>query len=196
MTKSQNYPNNNGLTRRQFLTYVLGGTGAFMATMLGAPLVVSALDPVHRESGGGFSKTTWKVSDFNDKLPTHVKYMEEIGDGWNSKKIENDVYVIIRDNKLMIMSHVCTHLGCHVDGSEQNGKPISAKYDNGKEWFECPCHGSLYNVYGVQTPSSPAPRPLDLYHYRVNANGQIEVGSSFQRTDKTWSDNPNPDIKS
>lgn len=195
MTQSQD-KSNNGLTRRQFLTYVLGGTGAFMATMLGTPLVVSAFDPIHRGAQGGFSKTDWKVSDFNDKLPTQVKYMQEIGDGWNSKKIENDVYVIIRDNKLMIMSHVCTHLGCHVNGSVSNGKSVAATFGDGKEWFECPCHGSQFNEYGVQTPASPAPRPLDLYHYRINGNGNIEVGSSFQRTDKTWSNNPNPSIKS
>jgi menaquinol-cytochrome c reductase iron-sulfur subunit len=196
MTNSHDNSDSNGLTRRQFLTYVLGGTGAFMVTMLGAPLVVSAFDPVHRGSEGGFSETNWKVSDFSDKLPTQVKYMQEIGDGWNSKKIENDVFVIVRDKKLMIMSHVCTHLGCHVNGSVANGKSSAAMYGNGQEWFECPCHGSQFNVYGVQTPASPAPRPLDLYYYRVNTDGTIEVGSSFQRTDKTWSYNPNPSIQS
>ncbi len=187
-------PNYQRLTRRQFLTYALGGTGAFMATLIGGPLVVSAFDPLHRGAGGGFSKTAWKVSDFNDKVPTQVTYNEEIGDGWNSKEISNDVYVIVRDSKLMIMSHVCTHLGCHVNGSVENGKSVNAMYGNGQEWFECPCHGSQFNVYGVPTPASPAPRPLDLYNYRVNSDGTIEVGPSFQRTDKTWADNPNPKV--
>lgn len=187
-------PNYQRLSRRQFLTYALCGTGGFMLSLIGGPLVVSAFDPVHRGAQGGFSKTNWKVSDFNDKIPTPVTYMQEISDGWNSKQISNDVYVIIRDSRLMIMSHVCTHLGCHVNGSVTNGKSVNAMFANGQEWFECPCHGSQFNVYGVQTPASPAPRPLDLYYYRINGNGNVEVGTSFQRIDKTWDDNPNPKI--
>ncbi|RIV22033.1 ubiquinol-cytochrome c reductase iron-sulfur subunit [Alicyclobacillaceae bacterium I2511] len=182
------------MSRRQFLTYALGGTGALMATMVASPLVVSAFDPLHRASGGAFSKTNWKPSDFNEKLPTHVNYLQHIDDGWNSQDVSNDVYVIVYQKKLMIMSHVCTHLGCHVNGSTENGKSVAPEYGNGKEWFFCPCHGSQYNIYGVQTPASPAPRPLDLYYYHVNADGYVEVGNNFQRSDATWGNNPNPTL--
>ncbi|MDQ0189604.1 ubiquinol-cytochrome c reductase iron-sulfur subunit [Alicyclobacillus cycloheptanicus] len=183
-----------GLTRRQFLTYALGGTGAFMGTLIAAPLVVSAFDPLHRAAAGsGYSKTNWKVTDFNEKLPTHVTFQQHIDDAWNSSNQPNDVYVIIYQKKLMIMSHVCTHLGCHVDGSEQNNKSVAPQYGGGKYWFHCPCHGSMYNIYGVNSPTSPAPRPLDLYTYRIN-NGYVEVGTNFQRTDATWDVNPNPPI--
>ncbi|MCL6626939.1 MAG: ubiquinol-cytochrome c reductase iron-sulfur subunit [Alicyclobacillus shizuokensis] len=184
-----------GLTRRQFLTYVLGGTGAFMGTIMGAPLIVSAFDPLHRGAGGSYARTSWKPSDFNDKLPTHVTYNIHIDDAWNSQDKPNDVFVIKYQKKLMIMSHTCTHLGCHVNGSEENGKSVAPKYGNGKEWFMCPCHGSQYNIYGVPTPGSPAPRPLDLYQYRVESDGTISVGPSFQRTNDTWDENPNPEVE-
>lgn len=200
----------HGLTRRQFLTYVLGGTGAFMASTIVAPMVVSAFDPLHRSGGGSFSKTTWKVSDFNDQLPQHVTFMQHQDDAWNSQDKPNDVYVIKYKKKLMIMSHVCTHLGCHVNGSEQNGKSVAPSYSDGlskagtvsydknigtKTWFFCPCHGSHYDKYGVNTPSSPAPRPLDLYTYRVASDGTIEVGQTFQRQDTNWEFNPNPTVE-
>lgn len=175
-----------GLTRRQFLTYVLGGTGAFMGTIIAAPLVVSAFDPLHRSGGASYSKTTWKVSDFNDQLPTHVKFMEHIDDAWNSQDKANDVYVIKYQNKLMIMSHVCTHLGCHVKGSEQDGKSVAPQYNNGQDWFFCPCHGSQYDKYGVPTPNSPAPDPLALYDYKVDAQGNVLVGQTQKRTRETW----------
>lgn len=187
-----------GLTRRQFLTYVLGGTGAFMGTMVAAPLVVSAFDPLHRSGSSSFSKTNWKASDFNEKLPTNVSFSQHIDDAWNSQNKPNDVYVIKYQKKLMIMSHVCTHLGCHVNGSEQNGKSVAPSYDAGngeKVWFQCPCHGSHYNSYGVNTPGSPAPRPLDLFYYKVESDGTISVGGSFQRTDATWDHNPNPTVE-
>ena len=183
-----------GLTRRQFLSYVLGGTGAFMGTLIAAPLVVSAFDPIHRGGGASFSKTNWKVSDFNETYPTHVTFSQHIDDGWNSHNEPNDVYVIKYQNKLMIMSHVCTHLGCHVDGSIQNGKSVAPEYGGGN-WFHCPCHGSLYNIYGVPTPTSPAPRPLDLFEYRIDSNGHVEVGQTFQRATRTeWQYNPNPTL--
>lgn len=185
-----------GLTRRQFLSYVLGGTGAFMGTMVIAPMVVSAFDPLHRSGGDVYYKTNWKLSDFNDQLPVHVTYSEHIDDAWNSQDVPNDVYVIKYQGKLMIMSHVCTHLGCHVDGSEQNNKSVAPEYDvNGnKYWFHCPCHGSVYNNYGVNSPSSPAPRPLDLYKYKIDPDGTIHVGPNFQRADGSWDANQNPSI--
>lgn len=182
-----------GLTRRQFLTYVLGGTGGFMATVVLAPMVGMALDPLNRSGGQQFFKTTWKPSDFNDKLPTHVSFTQHIDDGWNSKDTSNDVYVIKYQNKLMIMSHVCTHLGCHVNGSEQNGKSVAPEYP-GSNWFQCPCHGSKYNVYGVPTPDSPAPRPLDLFNYKIESDGTVSVGNNFQRGRSNWDANPNPTV--
>ncbi|KPV45334.1 Rieske 2Fe-2S domain-containing protein [Alicyclobacillus ferrooxydans] len=183
-----------GLTRRQFLSYVLGGTGAFMGTLIAAPMVVSAFDPIHRSASGSFSKTTWKVSDFNDQYPLHVNFQEHIDDAWNSQDKANDVYVIKYQNKLMIMSHVCTHLGCHVEGSDQPQPKFMASDVGHDVWFFCPCHGSHYNKYGVNTPSSPAPRPLDLYTYKINSDGSILVGSTFKRTDATWDYNPNPTV--
>ncbi|MCL6453042.1 MAG: ubiquinol-cytochrome c reductase iron-sulfur subunit [Alicyclobacillus sp.] len=184
-----------GLTRRQFLTYVLGGTGAFMGTLVAAPLVISAFDPLHRGAAGSWSKTDWKPSDFNDQYPIHKTFQQHIDDAWNSQDKGNDVYVIKYQKKLMIMSHTCTHLGCHVNGSDQP-QPKFFSPDVGKNvWFFCPCHGSHYNQYGVNTPSSPAPRPLDLYYYRIESDGTISVGSNFQRYDYNWDVNPNPTVE-
>lgn len=199
-TESQNLSqttetDHQGLTRRQFLTYVLGGTGAFMGTLIGAPMVVSAFDPLHRAAAGSFSKTTWKVSDFNDQYPKHVKFSQHVDDAWNSQDKPNDVYVIKYQKKLMIMSHTCTHLGCHVNGSDQPTAKFFSSDVNKKVWFFCPCHGSHYNKYGVNTPSSPAPRPLDLYHYRVESDGTISVGGNFKRYDYNWDVNPNPPVE-
>ncbi|MCL6594123.1 MAG: Rieske 2Fe-2S domain-containing protein, partial [Alicyclobacillus sp.] len=93
-----------------------------------------------------------------------------------------------------IMSHTCTHLGCHVNGSEDNGKSVAAKYGNGEYWFMCPCHNSMYNIYGVPSPSSPAPDPLAVYNYRVDPDGTVWVGSQVKRTNQTWDQIPGPTL--
>ena len=51
----------------------------------------------------------------------------------------------------------------------------------------------MYDIYGVNSPVSPAPRPLDIYEYQV-VNGYVHVGKTIQRTDSTWDYNPNPTI--
>jgi menaquinol-cytochrome c reductase iron-sulfur subunit len=33
-----------------------------------------------------------------------------------------------------------------------------------------------------------------LYHYKIESDGTVSVGSTFQRTDATWSVNPNPTV--
>ena len=186
-----------GLTRRQFLSYTLAGTGAFMGMTVLTPLVAFTADPIRRVgASSSVSATTWRVSDFNEKLPTHVWFKQHIDDAWNSHDIPNDVYVIVYQNKLMVMSHVCTHLGCHVNGSYANSAhTVSAEpqYGGGKYWFHCPCHGSMYNIYGVNSPASPAPRPLDLFEYQI-VNGYVHVGQTFRRYDSSWDVNPNPTI--
>jgi menaquinol-cytochrome c reductase iron-sulfur subunit len=186
----------SGLTRRQFLSYALGGTGAFMAASVLTPLVGFSFDPVTRVGKGSLSPTDYKVSDFNTEYPVPIQFKQHVEDAWNSHDVQRDGYVIIYQNKLMIMSSICTHLGCHVDGSLVDGKPVAQpQYQlNGQSyWFHCPCHQSVYNKYGVNSPTSPAPRPLDLYRYEIK-NGKLFIGESFQRQDSNWDENPNPTI--
>ena len=51
---------------------------------------------------------------------------------------------------LYAMSQKCPHLGCRVPFCESSGQ------------FECPCHGSKYNI-GGEWIEGPAPRGLDRY---------------------------------
>jgi len=68
------------------------------------------------------------------------------------------------DGSFMALSRTCTHLGCSVPWDEQ------------KQKFICPCHGSTFDNRGVVlTP--PAIRPLDYYKVKVE-NGLIRVDIS------------------
>lgn len=68
------------------------------------------------------------------------------------------------------MYRKCTHLGCVVpwvpdDPSEDD---LMAK---GR--FNCPCHSSIFDRYGV-VRGGPAPRPLDLFPIAIEG-GEIIV---------------------
>jgi menaquinol-cytochrome c reductase iron-sulfur subunit len=77
-----------------------------------------------------------------------------------------------------------------VNGSEDGGKSVAPKYNNGQNWFMCPCHDSLYNIYGAPTPSSPAPDPVAVYDYKVDPDGTVYVGQSVARKMATWNQIP------
>lgn len=60
----------------------------------------------------------------------------------------------------------CPHLGCKPNFCESN------------YWFECPCHGSRYDRFGVKVRElGPAPRGLDRFAHEVK-DGQLVVDTS------------------
>jgi cytochrome b6-f complex iron-sulfur subunit len=61
------------------------------------------------------------------------------------------------DGGFLALSKNCTHLGC------------SLPWDEKKQEFVCPCHGSAFDIRGeVQQP--PAPRALDLFPVSIENN--------------------------
>ncbi len=72
--------------------------------------------------------------------------------------------VCLADGSFLALSRTCTHLGCSVPWDEQ------------KNLFVCPCHGSTFNMTG-EVLTAPAPRPLDTYPVRIE-NGIVKVDIS------------------
>ena len=61
----------------------------------------------------------------------------------------------------------CPHLGCRVPNCQSS------------QWFECPCHGSQYNIVG-EKKGGPAPRGMDRFGVSVaNDIVVIDTGSVF-----------------
>jgi menaquinol-cytochrome c reductase iron-sulfur subunit len=169
-----------GLSRRQFLTYALGGTGAFMAATIAAPLIPFAIDPLTRGGGGSFVDVGLKESDVKSDFPTMVDFKVHRKDGWIEEDAKMRAWVIKqKDGKILAMSPICTHLGCQAAGST-DGNGNSKPSDDGEWWFHCPCHGGRYTIYGINDPTKPPPRPLDAYDVKVE-NGKVLLGGIKQR---------------
>lgn len=62
----------------------------------------------------------------------------KIKDAWLEQDLEGFVYVNVEDENLLIMSPICTHLGCTASHAE------ATKQEDGK-FFYCPCHGGTTN---------------------------------------------------
>jgi cytochrome b6-f complex iron-sulfur subunit len=58
------------------------------------------------------------------------------------------------------LSQKCPHLGCRVPYCDSSG------------WFECPCHGSKYDI-GGEWIEGPAPRGMDRFDLKLVAGNLI-----------------------
>lgn len=65
---------------------------------------------------------------------------------------------------IVVLYQKCAHLGCRVPWCDSS------------QWFECPCHGSQYNLLG-ERQRGPAPRGLSRFPFTINAAGEVVVDS-------------------
>jgi cytochrome b6-f complex iron-sulfur subunit len=87
----------------------------------------------------------------------------EIPAGGAKEIIFNNVpaVVINRPEKgFIVLSRVCTHLGCLVDYQEAKGRIL------------CPCHAGIYDIEG-NVVSGPPPKPLPKFPFRIEGDSLI-----------------------
>ncbi len=72
------------------------------------------------------------------------------------------VYLIGVGDSLKALSAKCTHLGCLV-----NYNPLTRR-------FECPCHGSVYDITGKKL-KGPTTRDLEELPFTRSSDGSISV---------------------
>jgi len=78
----------------------------------------------------------------------------------------------------LVVSAICTHLGC-IPGY----KPTAGRKDWGdavpEDWpggWQCPCHGSLYDISGRVINGSPAPFNLHALPYKYKTDSVVVIG--------------------
>lgn len=134
--------------RRTFLGICLGGLTALAAVAVGYPLY-RYLAPLKKENSAG------KVVVPEQDLPDGgAKFFEYAG--------STAVMVRKQGGDLVVLSAVCTHLGCIV------------QWEKEKQDFLCPCHGGRFSPEGAVI-SGPPPKSLTRIPFVV-ANGIITVG--------------------
>jgi nitrite reductase/ring-hydroxylating ferredoxin subunit len=78
---------------------------------------------------------------------------------------EGRFFVTRAKDELFAVSQKCPHLGCAVPFCEASGH------------FECPCHGSVYNL-GGEWISGPAPRGMDKHPLQI-VDGRVVVNTAI-----------------
>ena len=153
------------MSRRQFLTYTLGGTGGFMAALPLIPMIRFSVDPLLQPKGEGEWVRVMEESAVTNE-PTEVTFSRLQVDGWYSSDT-SFVALISRgaDGTVFALSPVCKHLGCTVTWNTK------AEFPN--QYF-CPCHDARYTSDGKHLAVADA--PLDEYDIRLE-NGYVYLGT-------------------
>ncbi len=103
---------------------------------------------------------------FEPKARFRIGYPSDYRMGVNTKYRASQRIWVVRDSgTLFVILAKCTHLGCTPDWKESENK------------FKCPCHGSGFDMEGVNF-EGPAPRPLDRLYVELDAQGRILVDKS------------------
>ncbi|HHC08233.1 MAG TPA: hypothetical protein ENK55_05910 [Actinobacteria bacterium] len=175
-----------GVTRRQFFNRALLAVWTLFLAQFG--LFSLAFMWPKLKGGFGTKVNAGKLDDLKEKLfdgatviPQHVNAAQ----AWIVpfplellEKVEGNSFAglpsVVAGGEadgigVMAMWHRCVHLGCRVP------ECISS------QGFECPCHGSKYNIHG-EYEAGPAPRNLDRFAVEVNEAGEliIDTGTIYQ----------------
>ncbi len=147
-------------SRRRFLGRVVVALNALVAMAVATPAVGYLLSPLLRQRSsrwvaiGGASK-------FVADTPQRVTYEYEDEGGYNVEQTRHVAFVGHSEGELIVLSPVCTHMGCNVSFNEASGL------------FECPCHGGKYDASG-RVVDGPPPKPLRRFQTRVR-DGSLEI---------------------
>jgi menaquinol-cytochrome c reductase iron-sulfur subunit len=155
--------------RRSFLAGLLATGSAAVGVLLAVPLVRFALHPVLARTTEKSWSDVGNVDEFkNINDPVKKLVTIEQRDGWRRTITEKPVYVA-RDarGELVVLSAVCTHLGCTIPWIEKEKK------------FVCPCHSGTFELDG-RLLSGPPPRDMDRLVTKVEG-GVLKTQYQFFR---------------
>ena len=158
-------PKRKEMSRRQFLSYTLGGASAFMAGGVVIPMIRFAIDPVLQPKATAELVKVVEESKITNE-PQAFKFQIHQIDGWYESDPEFTAWISRgSDGNIFALSPVCKHLGCTINWNTNAELP--------NQYF-CPCHGAHYTQDGKNL--AVAPSPLDEYEVQIK-DGFVYLGS-------------------
>lgn len=145
---SDNVEKQSGVTRRNFLGMAWGVSLVALVGQAGVGFL-NFFKPNTKVGGYGGEIVAGKPKEFKRGTVTPV----QAGHFYISS---------LEDGGYLAIWWRCTHLGCTVPWRKD------------EKQFHCPCHSSLYNPQG-EVIGGPAPRPLDIFPMKLDADGNLVV---------------------
>ena len=162
-------PEKASADRRSFLTGLLAAGSATVGALLAVPLLRFTLHPLLARTTEKSWSDVGNVNDFQSlEAPVKKLVTIEQRDGWRKTMTEKPVYVSKdKQGQLIVLSAVCTHLGCTVPWAEKEKR------------FICPCHLGNFAADGTLL-GGPPPRSMDRLETKIE-DGTLKVQYQFFR---------------
>ncbi|MEE8413260.1 MAG: ubiquinol-cytochrome c reductase iron-sulfur subunit [Dehalococcoidales bacterium] len=158
---------NKDLSRRQFLSRAWWAAGGLLIVEVSGGLLAS-LWPRLKEGSFGTKVKVASVEEVKAMPVGTIAYFPE-----------QRFYLSHVDSGFLALYRKCSHLGCVVPwlASDPSEDGLAAK---GR--FNCPCHGGIFDRYGL-VHSGPPPRPLDLFPIIIK-DGEVivDTGTIIERS--------------
>jgi Rieske Fe-S protein len=154
------------ITRRRLLSYLSGLLSAIIAAALAVPLARFYVGNAFQLKPARWLKLG-PVDGVKPGVPKLFRISFADQDGWRETIARQDVYAVTVDGSdFLVLSNVCTHLGCPVH------------WDDSARRFICPCHGGVFAVDG-KVLKGPPPKPLTRLTHKVEGNTlYVQAGGS------------------
>ena len=149
------------LTRSDFMKATIAGLGGLIGVAYAIPAIQYVIAPASQKESDDWIQLG-SINKVELNTPTLFKTIVETQTGWIKSESEISAYVLTTNGQdFIVMSNVCTHLGCRVRWIQEN------------DGFFCPCHNASFSRDGEVT-GGPPPRPLDRLENKVE-NGILYV---------------------
>lgn len=142
------------INRSDFMKATIAGVGGLIGIAYGLPAIAYVVGPAIEQGSEDWIQLG-SVNKVELNIPTLFKTVVETQTGWIKTETEISAFVLTKNGQdFIVMSNVCTHLGCRVRWIEE------------QDGFFCPCHNATFSRDG-QVTGGPPPRPLDRLESKV-----------------------------
>jgi len=150
------------VSRRDFVKTVTVSLGTLMGAILGLPAIGYLISPALN----GIEKDVWvpvgSLQDYPIGVPKPFSFTRSQINGWEKSINSLGIFVVRQDEtQVLVVSNICTHLGCRVSWHPDIQNYVS------------PCHDGHFDMVG-NVVSGPPPRPLDEYKTKIE-NGKLYI---------------------
>lgn len=154
-------------TRRTFFGWMIGIATSLIGLGLAIPLAGYVISPALKRR-----KSSWvevgPTASLQTGEPEELEYASTVKDGWRTVMAKKAIWAVKQPaGDIVVFSPICPHLGC------------GFRWDAGGKKFNCPCHGSVYDVTG-KVLAGPAPRSLDVLPSKVEQGKLLVIYKEFK----------------
>jgi len=167
MSKS---PKPTQVSRHDFVKIVTASIGTLIGTFIVIPAIGYLISPAVRVKEAEAWVPLGPLNKYPIGVPKLFNFTRSKINGWEKTVNSYGVFVIRKDeNKIKVLSNICTHLGCLVS------------WHSDLQHYVSPCHNGHFDIIG-NVVSGPPPRPLDEFTTKIENDNLYILYPPFRRS--------------